>query len=54
MGHFAEVLLILSWDGFCEECSELCSEPTGASEVGPFADALLGPEHVSDSREVQN
>ena len=45
MGHFAEVLLVLSCVLFlCEECSEECSEPTGVSEVGLFADASMGSE----------
>ena len=30
------------WTVFCEECSEVCLEPTGGSAVGLFADALLG------------
>ena len=30
------------WSVFCEECSEVCSEPTGATEVELFADASLG------------
>ena len=45
MGHFAEVLLVLSCVLFlCEECSEVCSEPTGVSEVGLFADASMGSD----------
>ena len=54
MGHFVDMLLILSCGLFCEECSELRSEPTGASEVGLFADASLGSAHFSGSRQLQN
>ena len=35
---------------FCEECSEVCSEPTGESEVELFTDASLGSGYVAPSR----
>ena len=34
---------------FCEESLEVYSEPTGASEVASFADALLDPDHYKIS-----
>ena len=37
---------------FCEECSEVCSELTGASEVGYFADVStdLPPSPFSENK----
>ena len=32
------------WTVFCEESLEVCSDPTGASEIGGFSDASLDLE----------
>ena len=47
------------WDGafcrvdcFCEECSEVFSEPTGASEVGIFADVPTDLPPLSENKVI--
>ena len=37
------------WTDFCEESLEVCSEPTGASEIRGFSDASLESEHYKIS-----